>query len=116
MIPLDQIEALESPKNTQNANDDRLSVSFYVYVELPEPGNGNRQKKIAKKLRRCTRRYTVAAGRARDKALEQAAEIACTYLYRLRDEGVRFNRVFVSTLGDTQAARRDPDSLDYYVM
>ncbi|MBN1220088.1 MAG: hypothetical protein JXM69_14265 [Anaerolineae bacterium] len=111
------------PKSGENDNVGYPVVTFYVYVELLKPGQSNRPIRETKKLKRVSRRYKAAFGneaetqhrteRACIKALESAVEFACDVLYRLRDEGIPFTRVFVSEFGDTGAARKDFGSFNY---
>lgn len=130
IAPEAQLRLPESPDFQNNvAEGEVLAVgldrrqTFYVYAELLKPGKGSRQVREVQKLKTVTRRYLTAesaeetqrrAARAADKALEAAVEIAFEHLYRLRAEKTPFNRVFISTQGDTGAAGKDPARLDYF--
>ena len=126
IIPEAKIRPLKSPE-THNKRDEKAGLerrqTFYVYVELLKPGQEKRPVCGVEKLKIVTRLYRTAdtteetqnrADRARDKALEEAVEIACNAMHRLRNERAPFTRVFVSVFESVAAAQKDRNTFSYY--
>lgn len=92
-------------------------VTFYVYAELLEPGQGNRPVKNVVRVSKASRKYMTGINNSYSRVylgtFEQAVQITCDHLYKLVTEGQRFSRVFISQLADTQKAKADPDAFNY---
>lgn len=92
-------------------------ITLYAYAEMLESGTGNKPVKVVTRIGKVSRRYETRVEGSYQRvylgALEQAAEIACNEVYRLKEQKERFSRVFISRFEDAQRARVDSDSFDY---
>lgn len=92
-------------------------VTFYLYAEMLEPGKGNKPVKNVVRAGKVSRKYMTGINDSYARvylgAFEQAVQVACDHLYRLKAEGKRFSRVFISQFEEAQKAKQDPGCFNY---
>lgn len=102
---------LEKPQLSKRI---RKQFSIYVYVEMLEPRDGKKPNKKAVRIGQITKQYSVDNyDNTSNRALEEAVDVACGQLYKLKEKRVLFSRVFVSKLADAKAAQKDPCAFSY---